>query len=599
MRYLFIEREVRQFPNGQALVSVGQTGTRRLLTATEAQILFACRDPRSIADHVEILRAGGRLGSANSIAERLDGFAREGLLREETFVVSTLQNRCRQVVARPTSRISTICIPTRNRAKCVRRAILSCVENAIRHDRTPGFLVIDDGTTPQAVRDTLGVVREIATSTGFNVRYADRRAREVYARQLSKYSGVEDRVVKFAILGDRRFSRVYGATRNSLLLDTLDSSSLQIDDDMVCGVFIPEGIGSSLSLTSTDPTAVRFWSDREDILASVRQVNVDYLACHEAVLGRAPAECINAAVDSDSAVLLSGRVGNDLIDVAAAADSCMDLSFGGIVGELGGPGWHHWRLALTGESFTRFISDPDIGRSMHSSYVSKCAPWTTLTDGAYCLTGNMGVYNHGQLPPFMPVEMMEDTVFGALRRCVYPRSMSALIPYAIFHDPSRSRPGGHRPLSLPMNSIVRDLIVQFQSNWPGRRSHLHVLGTYLEEVGRLQPGAFRSFVREATVRMNLARVRELEKMRQERSFAPDWWHTAVRDCVDELRGLTVTGEPAAPDDLRGTPEKRQELFQDAMVTYGRVLQEWAMLIQAARELAARGVQISRRIRSLR
>lgn len=561
----------------------------------DLQLLLECREARSLSEHAAHLRRRPPYASPYQVEARLRSFAEEGLLDAEADCVAALGSACRQLTAiDATVRITSICIPTRNRPRMLARAMRCFVENDVRYDRQSVFVIVDDSDTDECRNQNRTV---LGGSHARQARYADRSTRVAYVRRLARYAGVPESLVHFALVGDGRCVTSYGASRNALMVDTIGESCLHIDDDMVCVVSEPEGATPGLGFSSGDATEIWVWKDHQEAVESMRVLDVDFLACHEEMLGKPALACVRAALERQEPIVLVGSVTRQLLPNAANPHSRVDLSFGGIVGELGGPGWHHGRLMLTGASFDRLISDGrGASEQLYSRNITKCVLRSTLTDGCYCFTGNMGVSNEGQLPPFVPVQMMEDTAFGLLKSSMSPRSMSALIPYAIVHDPSEHRvpPRGPVPLAFPMNRTIGDLLARFQGVWPrdGGHKSFEAQGAFLQEVGGLRPGAFNSFVRQAVLSFLSGRRRQLEAVLNERPDAPAWWQSGMRDYIAEIQALAASGDPAAPSDLIGTPAERQRLFQDLLISYGLLLQNWGALMQAARALHQQGVRIS-------
>ena len=90
------------------------------------------------------------------------------------------------------------------------------------------------------------------------IRYGGRRERSRFTDALIQESGAAPDIVRFALLGDPRCPLTTGANRNALLLDTIDSLVLNVDDDTRSDIAMAPGAEAGVSFfTGYDPT--EFW----------------------------------------------------------------------------------------------------------------------------------------------------------------------------------------------------------------------------------------------------------------------------------------------------------------------------------------------------
>src|SRR5262249_29491360 len=147
--------------------------------------------------------------------------------------------------------------------------------------------------------------------------------------------------IRFALFGDERCNVSVGANRNCLLLDTLGSLAFSADDDTLCrSAVAPDHEDTALVSSSYDPTEFRFFADRASALDSMTFAAADFLAAHEALLGRAVAD-VTGCPDS------GGRVA---------------LTMPGLAGDSG-MGSSRYYLALTGASRERLLASEETYRS--------------------------------------------------------------------------------------------------------------------------------------------------------------------------------------------------------------------------------------------
>ena len=149
------------------------------------------------------------------------------------------------------------------------------------------FAVIDDSGDPAVEERNQAMLEALGREHSVSVRYANRRQRETFATALIDASGLPAETVRFGLLGEGPCLRTVGASRNTLLLDSIGECYMLVDDDSVCRIAKPEEQTDGLALTSQhDPTEFWFFPDRDSTLRSTAVVEHDFLALHEALLGR-------------------------------------------------------------------------------------------------------------------------------------------------------------------------------------------------------------------------------------------------------------------------------------------------------------------------
>jgi hypothetical protein len=445
-------------------------------------------------------------------------------------------------------------------------------------------------------RSNLEVLREAASLHGRPAYRATPERRERYARELAARAGLPVETVRFALLGDPRFPSTHGATRNALLLDTVGELCLQVDDDTVCTVCRPrDAVDELLVSAEMDPNEYWFVGDLAEGLAGVRVVDEDFLALHERVLGKSPAQCI--ASGAGGPLRVAAPWSPRPLAQLAAPEARIAVSFAGIVGDCGGPGRHHWRLGLRGASLERLVADPAGFRSrLLSRQLVKCATRTVVSTGPYCMAGNMGVDNRALLPPFVPVGIAEDALWGMLRAGLSPHLVSASLPRAVVHDPSPARPSPREPVPLALyaNAVLSMLVARFLELWPldGGPVGMKQLGAFLRELGSLPDAAFAARVRQVVGPSMAASVAQVEGNLAAAPDAPPHWRASMHESLAELYALVAREDPASPVDLPGSAAERRALFQLLVRRYGEVLAHWPDMVTAAAELRRGGNRLA-------
>ena len=334
-RYRYGENETLPFGGAKNLIYAKSSRTAKLLSAEETRLLQSCSrflpiDKHAVACCQELELEGlktlstarlpgflakwmarlqayadrGREGlkvnpqKLAAVRDQLEQYAQAGLLVSDVDLIE----RCRQaVVERSPARISVIGMTTRNRVDTLRRALVSYIDNCRAFGRSVEFVVIDDSGDPSVEERNQAMLEALGREHPISARYANRLQRETFASALIDASGIPAETVRFGLLGEGPCTRTVGASRNSLLLDSIGECYMLVDDDSVCRIAKPEEQEQGLALTSQhDPTEFWFFPDRDETLRSIAFVEQDFFALHEALLGRDVGACLPTAEDAAS-----------------------------------------------------------------------------------------------------------------------------------------------------------------------------------------------------------------------------------------------------------------------------------------------------------
>ena len=110
----------------------------------------------------------------------------------------------------------------------------------------PEIIVADDSPAAGS-EDVRSALQPFDNRRAQPLRYGGRRERSRFADALAQESGVSPDIVRFALFGDSRCPLSTGANRNALLLDTIDSLVLNVDDDTRGDVAMAPGAEDGLS----------------------------------------------------------------------------------------------------------------------------------------------------------------------------------------------------------------------------------------------------------------------------------------------------------------------------------------------------------------
>jgi hypothetical protein len=463
--------------------------------------------------------------------------------------------------------------------------VVTCLEshlaNCRRHGRTPEFIVADDSSeaTAQNVRAAL---LSLDNGSAEQMRCCGRHERSRFAEMLAQESGVPLDITRFALVGDDRCAMTTGANRNGLLLDTIDSLVLSVDDDTQGRLATAPGAEDGLSLFSGyDPTEFWFFPDRAAALASVSFEESDVLRPHEALLGQTMAD-LGGQTNSPRrvAITLSGLVGDS------------------------GMGSPRYYLSLAGESRHRLVSSAaGYTSAFQSREVLRTVLRPTVSTGSFFMTTFFGLDNRVLLPPFFPVQRNADGIFGLmLQRST--RHWTALLPSVLLHAP---QPRTFQPDAMwteadrvQLADIVIDCVFAFDGGTAvSDEERLILLGRRLRQLGSLSLTDFDVYIRAQQQFRTIAFVTALQSLLQTYAGLPGYWAADVTRMIERLSAAPSAANYTAPRDLLPgeSADAARRLAQELVGRFGELLEAWPKIVATARSLRGRGLRMSASVRA--
>jgi hypothetical protein len=220
-----------------------------------------------------------------------------------------------------------------------------------------------------------------------------------------------------------------------------------------------------------------------------------------------------------------------------------------------------------------------------------------------------GFDNRSLLPPFPPVLWGEDLLYGLTLQLTFPTARAGHLSWVGLHDPIEQRgfwPGEmvRTASGIDHSRLLSALLVDFVPDYTLQpAAALRRLGVFLQELGRMEPGAFDELARrrvrdraEAFAADLEARLADWQTRRgqTESPEAEELWAADVRRYVDMLRRHAESPDFALPLDLlyHREPEEARRLSQRLLTHHGTVLIHWPDLVEAVRGLKARGVTLA-------
>jgi hypothetical protein len=468
----------------------------------------------------------------------------------------------------PAVRITTVGVPTRDRAESLRRCLESFAGPDRRRQPPPEYVIVDGSDRPEAGQATLRVLEQFRDRHGATVWYAGPADVSRYADALARHAGLPADVVRFGLLGGDGYPVNTGGGRNVLLLHAVGDALLQVDDDTFCRLRPAPGRqdGRARS-TRFDPT--EFWPYPDDVPDDPSEPD-DLLSVHEELLGQ------DLAGDD------GGRV------VATSAGVWGDPGMGSSLYLLSLDGPSRERLLGTADGYRRAIRDRRLMRGVDRPTVG----------GGLCVALNLGLDHRTLLPPFLPVQRNQDGVFSALLRGCFSNCHLGYLPWMTLHDPPGPvRGGGFWEVGVGSGQTLQALLRQLAPTAAGTDAGtgLWRLGRELVRLAGAPEARFAEAIR-TVIAGHLRRFADtLEERLQRHGGRPDYWAADVRQVLQLLSPEAVGRLAAAPADLAVAfgPDAAPRRLQGLGKELGRLLTVWPDMVAAARQLRVQGVRPAR------
>ena len=180
------------------------------------RILRVCPGFATLDEHAGRLCGAPKVPSSQSVrvGKELAAFTASGLF------VSHRQplDRLRQTPMADPVRITTVGVPTRDRASSLERCLASFIDGIRRGEGSPDLIVVDDSAREEHREANRGRLASLRGSYPGRLFYAGPGEKERFARTLAAYAGLDGDDVTFGLTNPRGFPIATGASRNLLLL---------------------------------------------------------------------------------------------------------------------------------------------------------------------------------------------------------------------------------------------------------------------------------------------------------------------------------------------------------------------------------------------
>ncbi len=583
--------ELNVVPAGDdVLLHDPESAAPMVLPTFEFDLLAQCTYFASVEAHAGTVARRTGLPT-DGVTQRLYEFVDRGLLVSQQEVVAR---------ARAAAEAHTEVAPTLDRVAVITSdrpaSLATCLRSyRERYGAELELIVFDDSADPATRAENRRVAGQAAA--GGRIMYAGEDEKRQLVTELVARSGIEADVVRAAVTDFDGCTYHCGANRNAVLLDAAGGAVLLVDDDTTARTANPADAGDGLRLSSRyDPWSLRFFPRVEDALAAADWRDDDLLTWHRRFLGRSPAACalgpaargMPLPLDADGGTLDMNEADAALLAAFSRGRGRVVVTCAGMAGDsgMGGPLSFLW---LQGAAREQLLEDYESHRTTRA--VHRGADVATVSNTPFLMMPHVALDVRAIIPPFSPVLRNSDGAFGAVLRTCAPEYYIAFLPWSVEHAPPHARAADFDQVLRTVgcayaNSIIRDLAHGYEPA-PGVTDpavRLRSFGRYLTALGTMSPADFDALVRYQIIAAVGRRIEMLTRTIDLNGGQPERW---AEDCATAMaEGLRVLTEDAlVVADIPGdTPDERHRRFQRLLHRFGRVIDAWPALLEAAADM---------------
>ena len=433
--------------------------------------------------------------------------------------------------------------------------------------------------------------------------YAGLEEKLFFAKKLMGAGELPPDLIKFSLFDTEKCGQDYGVSRNALFMHTVGDLFLSVDDDTVCSIAPSPELNSGLAFArGQDPGEIRVFPDRKSAKDAVEVGENDFLAIHEAVLGKDVStltRCFMKGPDS------SEDADRQIANIPESDNPRVLITYNGWTGDCawGSPIPY---LILTGKSFEHLTrSEPDYRSACTSREILRYVDRVTLTDAmAFMMTIFAGFDNRDLLPPFLPVKRGEDTVFGVTFSMCFEHAYAAHLPWVLHHSPVENRRFWLGEIfrsssGIDFSTLILACIksVEFGPADDTEVRRLKKLGKRLEQVASTSIQDFEEFAHAQILRELSTFTDGLEGRLKELNNAPKYWADDVERYIDTLRESLSDKQSFVPLDLLygRTISEARELTRRLVCKFGQLIHWWPEIMEASRSLRSQGHRLASRL----
>lgn len=498
-------------------------------------------------------------------------------------------------------RIEWVAFPTRDRPEQLLRAVRSYAKNVLQFGHQPVFLIADDSASSTGCQYYGLVGKGAEIRLRIPIFYIGRPERLDFCSALAENSSIPLDVARFALLGSGRSRETIGANRNAILIQTLGSLVLSVDDDTICRVAnIPHSAAQQLRLGAEGEFG-EFWffCRRESARRFALRRDLDVLGEHARLLGQPLSIVVGDALARGAADL--DQMCTHLQESLSSGHGRICITLNGVLGDSGAHSslWVH--LYADPATNCRLSSQEIYRRALSSRDVIRQVSALTISHTVPLISTFMGLDNRRMLPPFLPDYRNDDGVFGQILTQMGNRYAGHL-PWTLEHAPALGR--AYRAQSI-CSVRPSDIILMCLSRWestPGRvpdEDALISMGRYLEDLASRPQTEFNAIIRSFLFTRARSLMIQLEtRWQRVVSEGHEYWAEDLSTHIRSLESFLRSSNEYLPIDLSESggltgesPQALQELVRD----FGRLLCWWPAILDRAMKLLAGGQRLAREL----
>jgi hypothetical protein len=568
---------------------------RMVVSCTTAKILHSCQELRTLEQHANKARKRALPNSGSAEKSSIDFHKEISNLIANGFIV---QESSLPFAAPPDRSceegIRDVAIVTNNRPQKLREAMTSIIDNTRERSEPVTVTVYDDSPAADGYNEVVDMLRALKNRLQYSIRYSDRNNRLRYASLLSKESGVDKKILDFALNGPNWGVLTTGANRNSALLDLAGCQFVLCDDDIRARIVRSSSMCSGVTLSSRmHPVTTVVHDDFNTALSAAVFHDADVLAIHQKYLGKQIHKCILPLSDH----LVHSDCAPEFWQSVLDGNGRISATQMGIIGNSGQSS-PSWVLSVTGSERKAMVLDEQAYRlARQSKYVTRIADVFTISSSSFCMAYALGLNNQDSLPPFFPIGRNSDGVFGVALRVNDPHRFIGHLPFGVVHENPDNTPYSsdaiwHDSTRVRISDIAMTILRQPRSVGicENTAPNYVSLGERFIDIAQLDDDDLAESLNRTALDMFSQRMARYEWLLNKFRHEPALWAEDIEKAQEHILCAASDRYSGLPCDL-GTDDPRNciQRAREVFTAYGSLLQAWPTLRSTAQALAVRGL----------
>jgi hypothetical protein len=583
MLYASIDGRASSLANGEVVFYDPERGHQHIMTIEVLQAMDACREFRSLEEHIQgVLKALPELkGQAEAVRRVLRGLIDRGLLVSDQEFLARFSQASVQAPDGPVDVYIRAC----DRPEQLRRLLASLIEYEARFERRLRYVLVDDSVQEESLRRHAELLREFSEASHCTVEHVERERWQRIVTGLCAALPESARALTAMLVRDTGFAgrRGGGIGKNLITLLSAGRRYLLLDDDFVFRMRRHPDFVPGLAFDAR-ANAIRTYADQASALGAGTELEHDPVADHldacgstlaqlarrrgcelgrEQLRGLAPGRHSALRPDARAALTVNGHRG------ASGAGGLAWLYLLDAPGRAG--------LLRDRDTYLTSLGDPQVWFGTRAHLVSQPGNFTPFA-----------VDNRQLRPCTSPFGRSEDALFGALVHWSDPGAFELSLPYSIGHLQEARRDRGsalNHPETPDINVCLAELARDAQGDLYAQAApqRLAMYAARLEDLSAASDRDIAAYLAEFLAYRRSALVEQLQAAAERSSDAPLYWGADLRQVV-EANGKALI-EPGAPR-FAGWAEDADTAtcasqFRHEAETLARGLRAWPAAWEAA------------------